>query len=108
MLQELGHRSGEAATWVTLGYAHHRRGEFPQATGCFENGLKILREIGDRDSEADALVLLAETFEAAGNYAQARRTWQHARGILAAINHPDANTILRGRRHRSDSGIAPL
>ena len=108
MLTELGHRSGEAATWVTLGYAHQRRGEFGEAAGCFENGLEILREIGDRDSEADALVQLAEAFEAAGNQADAQKTWQLAREILTALNHPDATAILRGRRPRSDAGIAPL
>lgn len=108
MLQTLGHRSGEAAAWVTLGYAHHRLGDFRQAVECFEDGLAILREIGDHDSESDALVLLAETFEAAGDHARAQKTWQHAREILTALNHPDANAILRGLRPRSDAGVAPL
>lgn len=108
MLQGLGHRSGEAATWVTLGYAHHRLGDFAKAVECFENGLTILREIGDHDSESDALVHLADTLEAAGDHARAQKTWQHAREILTALNHPDANAILRGLRPRSDAGVAPL
>jgi DNA-binding SARP family transcriptional activator len=108
MLTEIGHRSGEAAAWVTLGYAHQRLGAFERASECVENGLEILREIGDHDSEADALVQLAETQELAGDHTRAQKTWQRAREILTAINHPSATAILRGRRPRSDAGIAPL
>lgn len=108
MLTELGHRSGEAGTWVTLGYAHQRLGAFDRATECVEKGLEILREIGDHDSEADALVQLAETQELAGDHVRAQKAWQRAREILTAINHPAATAILRGRRPRSDAGIAPL
>ncbi|MBO0821203.1 MAG: tetratricopeptide repeat protein, partial [Nocardiopsaceae bacterium] len=108
MLQTLGHRSGEAATQVTLGYAYHRLGKFGPALECLENGLTILREIGDHDSESDALVHLAETLEVSGQHARAAKTRQLAREILTALNHPDAGSILRGLRPRSDAGVAPL
>lgn len=107
MLQELGHQPGEAATWVTLGFAHHQLGQLPRAAECFENGLLILRDIGDRETEAGALIHLADTQEAAGRHAEARLAWQDAREILTVLNHPDPNAILRGLRNRPPGDISP-
>ena len=38
--QELGDRDGEAATWDSLGYAHHHLGDHDQAIACYQHAAR--------------------------------------------------------------------
>ncbi|WP_406079226.1 tetratricopeptide repeat protein [Micromonospora sp. NBC_00858] len=39
LLQQLGDRAGEAATWDSLGFAHHHLGQYGEAVECYERTL---------------------------------------------------------------------
>ncbi len=47
MIQEIGNRAVDAATWDSLGYADHRLGGHEQASDRYRRALEMLREIGD-------------------------------------------------------------
>jgi tetratricopeptide (TPR) repeat protein len=43
LLHDNSDRNGEAASWDTIGYIHHQRGEFDQAIECYRHSLAMLR-----------------------------------------------------------------
>ena len=90
--QELGDCYGEAATWDSLGYAHHL-GHHTQAITCYEHALDLLRDLGDRYHEAVVFTGLGDTHRAAGDPDAARTAWQHAVDILDELDHPDADAV---------------
>jgi tetratricopeptide (TPR) repeat protein len=92
ILQELGNRFIEAATWDSLGYAHHL-GHHDQAVSCYQHALDLYRELGDRYSESETLIHVGTTHHATGNLSAARDAWQHALSILDDLDHPDADQV---------------
>ena len=100
---------GEAATWDSLGYAHHHLGHLPEAVACYRRALDMTGELGDRTDEAATLGRLAETYCAAGDTRSARQTWHQALRILEGLGHPDADSIRAelGRLELSTPGSWP-
>jgi tetratricopeptide (TPR) repeat protein len=89
-LRELGDRQGQAATWDSLGYAHHHLGHHEQAISCHQHALGLFRDLGDRYKEAEILTHLGDTFQAAGSTENARTVWRGALEILSDFGHRDA------------------
>jgi tetratricopeptide (TPR) repeat protein len=79
--EELGDRVGAAATWDSIGYAHHHRGEDDRAVECYDRALDLYRRCGDRYNEADVLGHLGDTHRVAGRADAARATWRMAQKI---------------------------
>jgi len=96
--QQLNDRQGQAATWDSLGYAHHHLGHHTQAVTCYQHALDLYRDLGYRQGEADTLTRLGDTHHAAGNPDAARDAWQQALTILDQLDHPDAEH-LRTKLH---------
>jgi tetratricopeptide (TPR) repeat protein len=93
MLQEVGDRHHQAATWDSLGYAHHHLGRYPRAIECYEKAIALYRDVRDRAFEADTLKHLGDTQHAAGDPAAARASWQEALDTFTEIGHQDAETL---------------
>jgi tetratricopeptide (TPR) repeat protein len=90
---ELGDLHGQAHTWDSLGYAHHRLGHHARAMDCYRNTLTMVRHLGDRYQEADTLGNLGDVHLAAGEPLAARDAWQRALAILDELDHPDAEQV---------------
>lgn len=73
ILQGLDDQLAEAATWDTLGYAHHRLGAYEKAVDCFRHALDLLQEHGGLYYEIVTLRKLVESHEAAGNHEAGRQ-----------------------------------
>jgi len=93
VLQDLGHREGQAATWHSLGYAHHGLADHQQAAICFERALDLYTELGDRYSQASTLTSLGDVHDSAGDIIAARRAWMHALPIFDEIGHSDGDRL---------------
>ncbi|MEU7849045.1 tetratricopeptide repeat protein [Micromonospora parva] len=89
---------GQAATWDSLGFAHHHLGQYDRAVECYERTLALTRELGDRWGEAATLSRLGDTRCALGDPTAGRADWQRALDIFTALDHPDAATV-RTRLH---------
>src|SRR5262249_33428136 len=89
---------GQAATWDSLGYAHHHLGHHTQALTCYQHALTLYRDLGDRYEEATTLTNLGDTHHAAGNPNAARTAWQQALTILDDLDHSNADTV-RAKLH---------
>lgn len=81
---------GEAATWDSLGYAHHQLGQHDQARDCYQHALPMFHDLGDRFEEADVLTHLGDSCRAAGDVEAAADAWRRALAILDDLGHPDA------------------
>jgi len=92
MLQELGNRFIEAATWDSLGYVHHL-GRRDQAVSCYQHALDLYRELGDRYSEAETLTHLGDTHHATGNLDATRDAYRRALAILDDLDQPEAEQV---------------
>ncbi|MGH3750691.1 MAG: tetratricopeptide repeat protein [Micromonosporaceae bacterium] len=93
MQQEVADRRGEAATWDTLGYAHHHLGQHQEAIRCYRHALELFLKTGDRYYQADTLVHLGDTQHATGDSDSARRTWEQALEILDDLGHASAEVV---------------
>ncbi|MGQ4335352.1 tetratricopeptide repeat protein, partial [Streptomyces hayashii] len=93
MLQELGDRYGQAATWDSIAYAHHRLGRHPHALLGYRNALVLLRDLGVPYLEADILVRVGETHVSTGDHEGARVAWKQALSLLRGLGHPDAERV---------------
>ena len=51
-MRELGDRFAEAATWDSLGHAHHQLGDHPSAIAAYRQSIDLCRQLGDRYYEA--------------------------------------------------------
>ena len=91
----------QAATWDSLGYAHHHLGHHTQAITCYQHAVTLYRDLGDRHEEATTLTNLGDTHHTTGNPHAARDAWQHALTILDDLHHPDAEDV-RGKLHDLD------
>lgn len=93
LAQQANDPHGEAATWDTLGSAHHHLGEYEQALRCYQRSLDIHTVIGERYDETIILTHIGDTHHAAGNPAAARTAREQALTILIELDHPDADRI---------------
>jgi tetratricopeptide (TPR) repeat protein len=93
LLQDLGDRHGEAATWDSLGFAQHQLGEHQQALASYRNALQIHRELREDYDESLVLDHLGDTYRACGRPDAARTAWRDALSILDLLDHPDAKRI---------------
>lgn len=101
LLQQIGDHEAEAATWDSIGYAHHQAGHHAQAAECYQRALAIYRDLDSRYEQAAILTHLGESYRSAGRPTAANTAWQQALKILADLDHPDANTI-RAKLHDLD------
>jgi tetratricopeptide (TPR) repeat protein len=97
--EELGDPYGQAATWDSLGYAHHHLGNHGRAADCYERSLALQGGLVDRHRMADTLTRLGDTRHAGGDVEAARDAWQRALDILTDLEHLDAETV-RAKLHR--------
>jgi tetratricopeptide (TPR) repeat protein len=104
--RETGDRTGEAAAWDSLGYAHHHLGQHRQATTCYQRALDVYRETDDRYEQARTLTNLGDTHAAADNPARADDAWQHALAILTKLGHADADQV-QAKLHDLSRPTAP-
>src|SRR5262249_41560070 len=91
--QQLGDLSGQAATWDSLGYAHHHLGRQDLAVDCYAQALAIYRQLGYNYYEATTLVRLGDTHHVAGDTRAAQDAWEGALAILAELRHPEADPV---------------
>jgi tetratricopeptide (TPR) repeat protein len=103
--QELGHRRGEAATWDSLGVAHHHLGRYADAVACYHQALTLFRDLGNRYNEADTLVHLGDTCDASGDTGAARARWRVALAILTDLDHADAEQVHARLCNGDDGGF---
>ncbi|XVU21563.1 AfsR/SARP family transcriptional regulator [Actinoplanes sp. CA-054009] len=95
LFEESGNETGAASAWDTLGHAHHKLGDFPQAHRCYLASLELRRRSGSRVYEADVLHRLGDNHHAAGELAEARDHWRQALAILVALGGPDVEKLRR-------------
>jgi tetratricopeptide (TPR) repeat protein len=93
LLQELEDRFGQAATWDSIAFAHHRLGEYAQAITCFEQAVALFRDLGERFAEARTLIRLGDCHQGAGDLDAARAAWRLALAILTELDHPDRHAV---------------
>jgi len=86
--QQVHDTAQEAATWDSVGYIHHQRGQFEAAVACFRRGAALNQEVGDRFHAAHAMVHSGDSLLALNEPAQARQAWREAEQILADLAHP--------------------
>jgi tetratricopeptide (TPR) repeat protein len=98
--QKLGYLYGEANTWDSLGYIHHRLGEHEEAADCYRHAVGIFNGAGDPRFEATSLDRLGDLHLDAANPVAARAAWTRALSILTDLHHPDA-TAVRAKLRRS-------
>jgi tetratricopeptide (TPR) repeat protein len=68
IMQHIGDRPGERATWHQLGKIDLNKGDYVSAREKFETALKIAEQIGDRPGEVEALFGLASIDANKGDY----------------------------------------
>jgi tetratricopeptide (TPR) repeat protein len=95
--------AGQAATWDSLGYAHHGLHRYERAVFCYRQALDVLRDIGDRYNEAGTRARLGDTYDAAGDKGAALDAWRQALVILDECDHPDAAQV-RARLRTAENG----
>jgi tetratricopeptide (TPR) repeat protein len=98
--------AGEAATWDSLGYIHHRLGNHERAAECYGRSADLYRELADRFNEADTLDHLGDVLDSAGDVGAARCTWARALRILDELGHPGAGQV-RAELRQAGAGMAP-
>ncbi|MFD2684627.1 tetratricopeptide repeat protein [Streptomyces phyllanthi] len=104
ILQELGDRDGEGATWDSLGRAHQHLGDHPEAIACFRQALRLRQERGDSYEVAETLRHLGDAHLAAGDRPTARLRWQQALELLDQLGHNDAPRLRARLREPHDHG----
>jgi tetratricopeptide (TPR) repeat protein len=94
----------QAATWDSIGHAHHCLGQYELAARCYGRALDLLR--GSRHARHEAIVLnhLADTQRAAGNLAAARASWRRARDLVDGFDRSDSQDV-GAKPRRIDTGM---
>lgn len=105
--RELGDRHGEAGTWDSIGYAHHRLGQRHEAVACYRRALDLVADLGDRYHRAITLVHLGDTYAELGDPGAAGRTWAQALDILTELQHPDAAQVQAKLERVERTGSGP-
>jgi tetratricopeptide (TPR) repeat protein len=89
---EFGHGDfqGEAETWDSLGYIHHRRGDHDAALSCFDSAIHLLSANGERYFLSEVLTRAGEVHRDLGAFDPAARDWRRALAILDSLGHANA------------------
>ena len=85
IMQQIGNREGEAATWNNLATIDLKKGDYKAARENFEKAMKIVQQIGDRVGEAAILHNLASIDLEKGDYEAARENFGKAMKIRQQI-----------------------
>jgi DNA-binding SARP family transcriptional activator/tetratricopeptide (TPR) repeat protein len=91
--QKLDNCLGEADAWDTLGQIHQLLAHHTEAADCYQRAITRYRDLGDRYQQATTTTYLGDTHQAAGRSDDARTAWQLALGLLADLDHPDADAL---------------
>jgi DNA-binding SARP family transcriptional activator len=91
----IGDHYGAAATWSSLGLAHHQQEDFRQAIACYAESIRCYREIGRVAYVADALVLAGDSHAAAGNLSEAQRMWAEAQELYERLGSVPQDLLER-------------
>src|SRR5262249_28182169 len=89
--QDVGDRGGQAATWDSLGYAHHHLGHHTHAITSYHHALTLFRDLGDRYYEATILTRIGDTHHTTGNHHPPHNARHQALTILDDPNPPAAD-----------------
>jgi tetratricopeptide (TPR) repeat protein len=81
---EVGDRTGEAATLNNIGSAHNNLGDENQALAHYRQALTIQREVDDRTGEATTLNNISAIQFQRGDFAGTEKTMEEVLGILHA------------------------
>jgi len=95
LFQGIDHPGGLAATWDSLGFVHHQLGQHAESARCYRRAIDLYVSQSDRYNEAQSLSTLGDVHRANGDHDGARTAWQEAFDILADLNHPEADDVLR-------------
>ncbi|MFD7815443.1 BTAD domain-containing putative transcriptional regulator [Streptomyces sp. NPDC059785] len=103
---QIAHRIGnlnvEAASWDSLGVAHHRLGREPEALRALHRALGHYRSLNDAYLIADTLVHIGNVHSPASPD-KARQSWTEALAILDSLGHPEGD-LIRERLKDVDGG----
>jgi DNA-binding SARP family transcriptional activator len=82
-----------AATWDSLGYVRHLRGEHEAAVTCYQLAAAIYADLGSLWYRAEVLINLGDTHDAAGDRQIAHKLWQEALEVFEQTHHPDTERV---------------
>ena len=115
IMQQIGDRAGEAATWHTLATIDLNKGDYEAARENFEKAMKIRQQIGDRAGEAATWHALASIDLNKGDYEAARENFEKAMKIRQQIGDRageaatwHASCLDRSEQGRLRSGAGKL
>jgi tetratricopeptide (TPR) repeat protein/DNA-binding XRE family transcriptional regulator len=86
----------EASTWDSLGYVHHKLGDYSQASDAYQRALRLFSVLGASYLRAQTLDHLGDTYQAAGDAGAAQGSWKQALCLLEDLAHPGAGQV-RGK-----------
>jgi tetratricopeptide (TPR) repeat protein len=92
-LAAVGNVHGQAASWDSIGWAHHQLGEYGPAEQAYRQAIALYGTLRDRYNVAATLVNLGDTHHGCGALAAARDAWTEALGILRELDHRDAEQV---------------
>jgi DNA-binding SARP family transcriptional activator len=93
LAQQLDNQVVAGATWDSLGYIRHLRGEHEAAISCYRQAAAIYADFGGIWSRAEVLVNLGDTHESAGDRQTARELWREALEIFEQTRHRDTERL---------------
>ncbi|MEV0935762.1 tetratricopeptide repeat protein [Streptomyces phaeochromogenes] len=100
LAQETGDLNGQAHTWDSLGYIHHRLGGNAEAVDCYRQAIELFRRTGDLHSEAAGLVCLGDIHRATGRHDAAHSAWSRALASADELGLPETDPQRAGLLHR--------
>jgi tetratricopeptide (TPR) repeat protein len=98
-------RIDESATWDTLGYAHHQKGNHQQAIESYQQALELLTDLVQLDDLAQVLDHLGDAHQTAGDETAARENWQRSLEILQQLGQ-SSDAVRAKLRHRDPPSAA--
>jgi tetratricopeptide (TPR) repeat protein len=95
-----------AQTEDSLGYVHHRLGDYAAAIACYRQAIDLLGDSGNPDHLAEFLTHLGDIYHSADDHEAARRAWQRGLAALGGLQTPAADQ-LPSRLARDAAGQDP-
>jgi DNA-binding SARP family transcriptional activator/Tfp pilus assembly protein PilF len=95
-----------AATWDTIGYAHHRLGRLAEAIDCLRRSIQDHTRSDDRYYLASVRLHLGEALLESGDADGARTEWQLAEQLLVELRHERVAEV-RQRLADLDRSVEP-